>query len=419
MSDFDDENGRDPQAGRHHRADNTADGTANNTADNSNTERILREALAARAQGAISDIRSIPPMTADSPPSRHRATPVKRRRAVVWLAPVAAAAAVAAVAVAATVALGHDSTSGSGTVAGPAPVTTHSQSVAPGNATTGAPTPSATTSGPPAKVVTVSSDLGDGEKVGVGEPIVLNFSPAPTDSSAFTKAAVVTVNGQPANGAWYWEQPYAGQPIEAHYREQGYWPADSTIQVKLPIGGLSAGAGLVYSGALSSVTFQTGDAHVSVVNGQTLQMTVKDNGQLVKTLPVSLGAAKTPTFNGIKVVMQKGEDTPGTSTLRPDGAVRMVGPGYDEIVDWSVRVTADGEYVHAAPWNSEIGQMSTSNGCTNLSTDDAQWFYDFSLLGDVVQYVSTNGTQLNPLDGLGDWNIPWGQWTSGGMLLTH
>jgi hypothetical protein len=35
------------------------------------------------------------------------------------------------------------------------------------------------------------------------------------------------------------------------------------------------------------------------------------------------GQAATPTFNGIKVVMQQGEDIPGTNTLRPNG----VNPG--------------------------------------------------------------------------------------------
>jgi lipoprotein-anchoring transpeptidase ErfK/SrfK len=268
--------------------------------------------------------------------------------------------------------------------------------------------------------VRVSSTLNDGAVVGVGEPIVLNFSPAPTSSVAFTKAVTVTVNGAPATGAWYWEQPYAGEPVEAHYREQAYWPANATIAVKLPIGGLSAGPGLAFSGGLSSLTFQTGDAHVSTVDASSLEMTVTDNGKLVRTIPVSLGAASTPTFNGTKVVMQKGEDVPGTDTLRANGTVLMSGPGYSgDPVPWSVRVTASGEYVHAAAWNTHIGVRSTSNGCTNLKPADGQWFYNFSQLGDVVKYVNTDGKPMNPLDGLGDWNIPWLQWAQGGLLLNH
>jgi lipoprotein-anchoring transpeptidase ErfK/SrfK len=267
--------------------------------------------------------------------------------------------------------------------------------------------------------VHVTSLEADGSTYGVGMPVVLSFTPAPTDSTEFTKAVTVTANGQPVDGAWYWEKPYQDQPIQAHFRPQHYWPAHATIQVELPIDGLSAGKGLVYSGALSSVTFHTGAQHISTVNASTLQMTVQSDGQVVKTIPVSLGAAQTPTYNGVKIVMQKGETAPGGSKLRPSGAVQMKGPGYDEIVNWSVRITASGEYVHAAPWNSRIGQVSTSNGCTNLSTADAQWFYNFAQVGDVVTYSGTDGKKLPTWDGFGDWNVSWPVWKQGGLLLNH
>jgi lipoprotein-anchoring transpeptidase ErfK/SrfK len=271
----------------------------------------------------------------------------------------------------------------------------------------------------PTTKVHVSSLEADGALFGVGMPVILYFTPAPTDSTEFTKAVTVTVNGAPANGKWYWEKPYADQPIQAHYRTQNPWPPHATIEVKLPIGGLSAGKGLSYDGALTSVVFRTGDTHVTTVNAPGHTMTVQSNGTTVKTIPVSLGKATTPTYNGTKLVMQKGEDTPGTQVLRPNGAVHMVGPGYDELVDWSVRVTASGEYIHAAPWNSHIGQVSTSNGCTNLSTEDAKWYYAFSLVGDMVRYVGTDGPLMPSWDGLGDWNVPWGTWAQGGLLLNH
>ena len=119
--------------------------------------------------------------------------------------------------------------------------------------------------------------------------------------------------------------------------------------------------------------------------------------------------------------MQKGEDLPGTNKLRPSGTVRMQNTAhtYDLMVAWSVRMTASGEYIHAAPWNSRIGQTNTSDGCTNLTTANAKWFYGFSQLGDVVTYTSAGGTKLNPENGLGDWNIPWGMWQQGGLLVNH
>jgi lipoprotein-anchoring transpeptidase ErfK/SrfK len=309
------------------------------------------------------------------------------------------------------------------TVTGPnaasdaAPSTGAASSAAASSAT---PTPTPTPTKPPT-VVHVTALESDGSTYGVGLPIVLFFTPLPTESKAFTKAVKVTVNGQPAAGAWYWEQPTADEvsshTYEAHYRLQNYWPAHSHIHVDIPIGGLSAGKGLVYDNKLTSLDFQIGARHVSTINCNTKRMQVTSDNKLVKTLPVSCGAARTPTFHGTKVVMQKGEQAPDSSTLRPAGAVRMVGPGYNEIVDWSVRITRSGEYIHAAPWNSNIGRMSTSNGCTNLFTADAKWFYGFAVVGDVANYPVTNGPQMPSWDGFGDWNLSWGQWSQGGLLV--
>jgi len=381
------------------------------TGDDSTKVR-LRAACDARAYAAIGDDTTVPPMS-----SSHRSygsQPPARRRGL-WIAVVATVIVAAAGALTAVV-VTHGHSSRTKDVAQHTTQLTQGVTtpVTPNSPTAHAP------AGPPPKTVRVTSDLNDGDKVGVGQPIVLNFSPSPTDSSAFTKAVTVTVNGHPANGAWYWEKPYADQPIQAHYRERSYWPANATIQVKLPIGGRSAGKGLAYAGALTSVTFTTGDSHVSTVDYASRKLTVTSNGRVVGTFPVSLGAAATPTYNGIKVVMQKGEDAPGTDTLRPNGTVMMSGPGYsNDPVPWSVRITASGEYVHAAGWNTNIGVRDTSNGCTNLKPADGKWFYNFSLLGDVVQYSNTDGDPMNPLDGLGDWNIGWSQWTQGGQLLNH
>jgi lipoprotein-anchoring transpeptidase ErfK/SrfK len=266
----------------------------------------------------------------------------------------------------------------------------------------------------------VSSYLGDGAIVGVGMPIVLSFEPAPTDASAFVEAAKVTVNGKAVQGAWFWEKPYADEPVQAHYRLRDYWPANSTVKLELPIGGLSAGKGLVYRGALSSLTFHTADKHVTHVDGAKETAVVEVNGKRHRTMKASLGASATPTYTGTKLVMQKGEFIPGTRTMRPDGAVRMQNTAhtYDLMVDWSVRVTSSGEYLHAAPWNSEIGQTSTSDGCTNLTVADAEWFYGFARVGDVVIHTNTGGKPVPEGDGFGDWNVSWPTWQQGGLLKT-
>jgi lipoprotein-anchoring transpeptidase ErfK/SrfK len=281
-----------------------------------------------------------------------------------------------------------------------------------------------TSSSAPSSPVHVSLLEGDGGTYGVGMPIVAYFSQNITDAAAFVKAATVTVNGAPANGAWYFEaNGDPTKPMAAHYRTQNYWTADSSVKLNLPVQGLSAGKGLTFDDSLT-LSISIGDAHVSSVDCAAERMTVTSNGApaFPAPFPTSCGASKTPTASGTKVVMQLGEDTPGTDTLRPNGAVRMVGGGgalgnYDLLVAWSVRITAGGEYVHAAPWNgNNIGARSTSDGCTNLSTANAKLFYAFSHIGDVVTYTNTGGPPMKIDDGFGDWNVAWSTWQAGGAL---
>ena len=150
-------------------------------------------------------------------------------------------------------------------------------------------------------------------------------------------------------------------------------------------------------------------------------MTVTADGKAVRTMPTSCGAADTPTYSGTKLVMQKGENLPGSAKLRKDGTVRMrsnePGNTYDLLVPWSVRLTNSGEYAHAASWNGgNIGQRSTSHGCTNLNEADAKWYYEFSRIGDVLIYSNTGGPRMPSWDGYGDWNLSWSTWQAGGAV---
>jgi len=269
--------------------------------------------------------------------------------------------------------------------------------------------------------VHVSLLEGDGGIYGVGMPIVAYVDRQVTDPTAFEQATKVAVNGTPAAGAWFWEKSgIPGQVLEAHYRLQQYWPANATITVDMPVQGLPAGPGLSYADS-PTLSIATGAANISAVDCKAETMTVTSGGKTLRTMPTSCGKAGTPTFTGTKVVMQKAEDVPGTNTLRPQGAVRMVSNNpaerYDLMVPWSVRLTNSGEYAHSASWNGgNIGQRSTSNGCTNLNVADAQWFYNLSQVGDVVTYTNTGGTPMPSWDGYGDWNVPWSTWQSGGVL---
>ena len=274
-------------------------------------------------------------------------------------------------------------------------------------------------SSPAAAPVHVRLLNSDGVTYGVGMPIIAYFSAKISDAKAFVKATKVKVNGADAGGAWYFENSaqITGYPLEAHYRPQNYWPAHASITVDMATKGVSAGPGKVFDDSLT-LTEATGAANISYVDGATEKMTVTSDGATVMTMPVSLGKAATPTFIGTKVVMQKGDNSP-SGTPVPNGEVRMVGPGYNELVPWSVRVTNSGEYVHAASWNGgNIGSRSTSNGCTNLNTADAESFYKRTTIGDVVLYTNTGGGTMPSWDGFGDWNVAWSSWQAGGLVGT-
>jgi lipoprotein-anchoring transpeptidase ErfK/SrfK len=249
----------------------------------------------------------------------------------------------------------------------------------------------------------------DGASFGVGMPIIAWFSVAPTDAAALAKATTVTVNGEPADGGWYFEQTaHQGAALEGHWRPQQYWPANATIHMDLPVKGKSAGSGLYFDDSLT-LDFRTGDARVGTVDATTLQLSITDNGQPWGIFPVSLGATDTPTARGTKVIMEKGLD------------ISMSGPGYfDPHVKFTQRLTYGGEYLHAAPWNiANLGKRSTSNGCTNLSPADAEKLYGFLQIGDPIQYPNANGPQMTLGAGYGDWNVPWSQWQTGGALDTR
>jgi lipoprotein-anchoring transpeptidase ErfK/SrfK len=259
--------------------------------------------------------------------------------------------------------------------------------------------------------VHVSLFEGDGQTYGVAMPLIAYFSAPVTDVSVFDQVTAVTVNGKPVAGAWYFEHSsQASQAMEAHYRLAKYWPAHATVHLNLAVAGLWAGPGRVFDDDIS-LTIHTGAAQIVKIDGTpgVDTMWAYSDGRLVRTLKVSLGAAQTPTYRGTAVVISKNN---------PELMVSSPGEPYYRIeVPWSVRVTYDGEFLHDAYWNNQLGQVNLSHGCTNLSPADAQWYYGWSRIGDPVTWVHTGTNQVLPVDdGYGDWNLPWATYVRGGEL---
>jgi lipoprotein-anchoring transpeptidase ErfK/SrfK len=241
-------------------------------------------------------------------------------------------------------------------------------------------------------------------------PVVAYFSKQITNAAPLAAATTVNVNGKPVTSAWYFEHSAAGHgPIEGHLRPETFWPAHAKITVQVATKGLSAGAGLVYSNAFT-LNFRTGSADIATVDAVKHLLTLTVDGKRLGAYPVSLGSNQTPTRRGTKVIMSKGS------------SICMNGPGYNECgVKYTQRVTADGEYLHAAPWNTgniKLG-INSSNGCTNLTTADAKTLFNTLEVGDPVLYPNASGPVMPVSDGYGDWNVQWSTWLTGGLVPTH
>ncbi len=128
------------------------------------------------------------------------------------------------------------------------------------------------------------------------------------------------------------------------------------------------------------------------------------DGQQVANYPASYGLDSDPernTRSGVHVVTEKFTDK------------RMVSEkyGYDLIEKWAVRISNNGEFLHANPASAAAqGSANVSHGCINLSVGDAKAYYDTAMYGDPVEVTGT-GVQLGPKDGdIADWTYAWDQW---------
>jgi lipoprotein-anchoring transpeptidase ErfK/SrfK len=59
--------------------------------------------------------------------------------------------------------------------------------------------------------------------------------------------------------------------------------------------------------------------------------------------------------------------------------------GYRLAVDYAVRISSRGLYVHSAPWAvNAMGFQNTSHGCISLSPAEAEWYFNNVNVGDPV-----------------------------------
>ena len=249
----------------------------------------------------------------------------------------------------------------------------------------------------------------DGEVVGVGQPIAIRFDENIPDRVAAQRAINVTTN-PPAEGAFYWLNDR-----EVRWRPQNYWKPGTTVEVLVKTYGVDLGDGLFGQEDVRT-RFTVGDEVIATADDATKTMTVRVNGEVVKTMPISMGKDSTPTNNGSYIVGDRyrnlimDSSTYGVPVNSPNG--------YRLEVEYATQMSYSGIYVHSAPWSvGSQGRSNVSHGCLNVSPSNAVWFYDNTKRGDIVEVINTVGSTLPGTDGLGDWNIPWEQWRAGNASI--
>ncbi len=248
-----------------------------------------------------------------------------------------------------------------------------------------------------------------GATVGIAMPVIVRFDVPVTNKAQIQKHLEVT--SQPAQeGTWHWISDN-----EVHWRPKQFWQAGTKVTVKANIGGVPAGNG-IYGQLDRQESFTIGRSQVLKVNTQTDQMTVVRGGKAIRTIPITTG--KQPEFttrSGIKVIVEKDrrhDMNSETIGIDPNSA-----NGYNlKGVEFAMRITYSGEFIHAAPWSvSSQGHANVSHGCTGMSTANAGWLFNNSLIGDPVIYTGTN-RPMTLTNGIGDWNESFAEYAKGSAL---
>ncbi len=249
----------------------------------------------------------------------------------------------------------------------------------------------------------------NGETVGVGLPIPVQLS-APVENKAKVERNLVVESSPATEGSWHW---IADDKLR--YRPKEYWQPGTEVTVQVRLQGIDAGNG-VYGDEERDVSFTVGRAVRSLVDLDALTMTTYIDGEAARTVPVTGGKPGWETRNGIKVALE----THRVKTM--DAATVGIDPSDPEYyrldVQYAIRVTWSGEFVHGAEWSTAAqGRARVSHGCVGMSLENAAWFFEQTIRGDIIEVVNSPTDRRMELDnGFGDWNMDWEDWVAGSAL---
>lgn len=247
----------------------------------------------------------------------------------------------------------------------------------------------------------------DGSTVGVGMPFSVRFTRGITRPEDVEKA--ITVTTEPAvevRGHWFGND-------RLDFRPEEYWKAGTKVTVKLDLDGVEGRPG-VYGKQAKTVRFTIGRSQVSTVDVKTLKMTVRRDGKVIKTIPVTTGKPGYDTWNGQMVISER------LAVTRMNGETVGYGGEYDiRDVPHAERLTTSGTFIHGNYWGGDaFGNYNASHGCIGLrdvkggwdSGVSAAWFFNHSMVGDVVVVKNSDDRTVDPDNGLNGWNMSWEKW---------
>jgi lipoprotein-anchoring transpeptidase ErfK/SrfK len=244
----------------------------------------------------------------------------------------------------------------------------------------------------------------DGQTVGVAMPIVVQFDrDIPESARADVQNRLFVTTDPPQPGVWAW---VGGRQVL--YRAPDYWKPGTTITVRSALQGAPMGDG-TFGDADRSATVTVGHKVFMYVDNKAKQMQVYLDDQLARVMPVSLGKPSTPSSSGFMVTMSHLAETVFDTRGEPGG-------GYVVNIQWAMRLTWGGEFIHSAPWSvGQQGHVNVSHGCVNLGPTNAKWLFDQTHVGDPVIVTGTERT-LTHGNGWTAWDIPWSDFVKDSAL---
>lgn len=216
--------------------------------------------------------------------------------------------------------------------------------------------------------------------VGVAHPVVISFG-APVEDRRAAERAVDVRSSPPMTGRYEWVEPTVVQWVP-----DGFWPAHSTVM--LSVGGrrtnFKTGPAVVGVASIADHTFTvTIDGHDAGPPSSLPAPHHRPQWGKEGVFPASMGRPQYPTPVGIYPVLAKersvlmDSSSVGIPVNSPDGYLMRV--------DYAVRITKRGLFVHDAPWAvNAMGYSNVSHGCIGLSPEDAEWYFNTVNIGDPV-----------------------------------